>query len=143
MNSKFAGLEIGVDKPQRMTLLHPTSRQPIRPKGEDSEAAYIDLYSSDSKIARDHTREVQRRRLNMRGRGRVSPEELEAEAVDLLAALTTGWRLLTLDGQPLDVPFSREAARELYASPTLAWIREQADEFAADRANFPQPSSSS
>lgn len=141
MQSKFAGLEIAVDKPQRMTLHHPVTRQPLRDaKGAE---AWIDLHSSDSKVARDHNREVQRRRLNMRGRGRISPEEIEAEAADLLAALTTGWRLLTLEGGTLDVPFSTENARELYASPALAWIREQVDEFASDRANFPQPSSPS
>lgn len=137
--SKFAGLEIEVDKPQRMTLVHPVTRQPIR--DAEGKEAWIDLHSSDSAIARKHQRAVQNRRLNMRGRGKIGAEELEAEAVDLLAALTIGWRLLALDGAPLDVPFSPEAARDLYTAPSLAWVREQADEFAADRANF-QPSSS-
>lgn len=144
--SKFAGLEIAVDKPQRLYLLHPNTRQPLRTrpnKAGEAEAAWVDIYSSDSKAARDHQREVQRRRLNMRGRGRISPEELEAEAVDLLAALTVDWRLVSLDGAPIDVPFSGDNARELYAAPALAWIREQVDEFASDRANFPQPSSPS
>jgi len=141
MNGKFAGLEIEVEKPQRMPLLHPNTRQPLRTgKGEE---AYVEVYSADSKVRREHDRAIQRRRLNMRGRGRITPEELEAEAVDLLAALTAGWKLVTLSGDALDVPFSAENARELYAAPALAWIREQVDEFAGDRGNFPQSSSKS
>lgn len=145
-NSKFAGLGIEVDKPQRMPLLHPNTRQPLRAKvGTEgmAEEAFIDIYSSDSKVSREHERSIQRRRLNMRGRGRITPEEMEAEAVDLLSALTAGWSLVTLDGEKLDVPFSQENARELYSAPSLAWIREQVNEFAADRANFPQSSSKS
>lgn len=141
MNGKFAGLEIEVDKPQRMTLVHPNTRQPLRT--EDGEEAFIELYSADSEAARRHNRAIQRRRLAMRGRGRITPEELEAEGVELLAALTTGWRLVTLSGKTLEVPFSPENARELYAAPSLAWIREQVDEFAADRSNFQQSSSPS
>lgn len=141
MNSKFAGLAIEVDKPQRMPLVHPNTRQPLRT--EDGEEAFIELYSADSEAARKHNRSIQRRRLNMRGRGRITPEEVEAEGVELLAALTTGWRLVSLSGDPLDVPFTPENARELYGSASLAWIREQVDEFAADRGNFPAPSSRS
>lgn len=137
--SKFAGLEIEVERPQRMVLVHPTTRQPLR--DQDGQPAYIDVYSSDSSIARAHNRAVQQRRLNTRGRGRLSTEQLEAEAIDLLAALTAGWRLVKLSGEPLDVPFTPENARELYAAPSLAWIREQVDEFAVERANFPVTSS--
>lgn len=137
-SSKFAGLGIEVDKPQRMPLVHPNTRQPLRTK--DGEEAFIEIYSADSEAARKHNRSIQRRRLNMRGRGRITPEELEAEGVELLAALTTGWRLVTLEGVELNVPYSQENARELYGASSLAWIREQVDEFAADRGNF-QPSS--
>lgn len=143
MNS-FAGLELAVEKPQRMTLMHPVTGQPIR--DGDGNEAWIDLYSADSKIARDHSNAIQRRRLaaaRTRGATAVTPEQLDAEAVDLLAALTTGWRLLTLAGEPLDVPFSPQHARELYSSPALSWVRVQADEFAASRGNFAPASSPS
>lgn len=135
MTSKFAGLEIGVDKPRRMILVHPVTRQPIR-DAEGTEA-WIDVHSSDSPVARSHTKEMQRRRLNMGQRApKMTPEELEANAVDLLAALTAGWNLLSMDGAALDVPFSEANARELYSAPTLQWVRDQVDDFAADRANF-------
>jgi hypothetical protein len=75
----------------------------------------------------------------MRGRGRLTPEELEAEATDLLVALTHGWFLLAPDGSPIDLPFTAENARRIYDK--VWWVREQVDEFAADRGNFTPPSS--
>lgn len=144
MNSKFAGLELAVDKPQRLTLLHPNTRQPLRDK--KGEEAWIDLYSADSDVARKHNRAIQRRLLNVSARGqriKRTPEELEAEGLDLLVALTTGWRLVSLSGDHMDVPFTAENARELYGAPSMAWLREQVDEFAADRGNFSGASSPS
>lgn len=135
MNGKFAGLEIAVDKPGRLILSHPITRQPLR--DPDGKEAWIELFSADSDIARKHQQAIQRRRLAQRGnRLRITPEELEAEAVDLLAALTAGWYLVSLNGEPLNVPFSVENARELYAVPAMTWVREQVDEFAADRGNY-------
>jgi hypothetical protein len=142
--SKFAGLGLAVEKPGRMPIIHPVTRQPLVDK--DGAPAYIDLYSSDSEIARKHNQAVSRRRLSTAGRGsriRITPEELEADQIELLVALTVGWRLLTLDGAPLDIPFSPAEARDLYGSQEAAWLREQIDEFAGDRANFSKASSNS
>jgi len=136
--SKFAALALEVEKPVRMTIVHPVSRQPLR--DADGNEAYIDLFSGDSEPARKHQRTAQRRRIAMRGRGKITPEEIEADSVELLAALTAGWMLLALDGARLDVPFSIENARELYADPSVAWLRDQVDEFAAERANFSKAS---
>jgi hypothetical protein len=102
----------------------------------EGKTAYIDHYSSDSEIARKHQRAVQRRRLAMRGRMKITPEELEAEATEVLAALTAGWYLVDLKGNVIDLPFSQENARELYGNPAVGWLREQLDESTADRGNF-------
>jgi hypothetical protein len=139
--SKFAGLELEVETPFRLILVHPVTRQPMR--NGDGEPAYIDHYSSDSEIARKHQRTIQRRRLAMRGRMKITPEEIEAEAVDILAALTVGWHLVDLKGNVIDLPFSQDNARELYSNPAVSWLREQIDESTADRSNFSQGSSSS
>lgn len=139
MSSEFSGLELDVEKPIKLVLVHPVTRQPMR--DEDGKEAYIEHHSSDSSIALKHQRSVQRRRLAMRGRLKVTPEELEAEAVELLAALTTGWHLVGLNGKKIDIPFTQENARKLYANPAVGWLREQYDESAADRANFSQGSS--
>lgn len=131
--SKFSSLALPVDQPARMTIHHPITRQPLR----DAEGvAYVELYSADSEVARKHGRTVSRRRLAMRAGTKLTPEELEAEGVELLSVLTAGWRLLSLDGAALDVPFSQANARELYADNAMSWLREQVNEFAAERGNF-------
>lgn len=139
--SKFAGLELSVEKPFRLVLVHPVTRQPLR--DAEGKEAYIEHYSGDSEAARKHQRSVTRRRLAMRGRAKLTPEEIEAEAIELLAALSTAWNLLDLNGGKIDVPFTQENARELYANPAVGWLREQLDESASDRANFSQGSSNS
>lgn len=139
--SDFSGLELSVDKPFRLVLTHPISRQPLR--DAEGKEAYIDHYSDDCEIARKHQRAVTRRRLNQRGRVKLTPEEIEAEAVELLAALTAGWHLVDLKGNRIDIPFSQEKAKALYANPAVSWLREQLDESASDRANFSQGSSTS
>src|SRR5580765_4388831 len=138
-NGKFSGLELEVEQPFRLTLVHPVTRQPMR--DAEGNPAYIDHYSADSEIARKHQRSIQRRRLAMRGRMKITPEELEAEAVDILAALTVGWRLIDLKGNVIDLEFSQDNARELYGNPAIGWLREQIDESTADRGNFSKGSS--
>lgn len=132
--SKFAGLGLKVETPARMTILHPGTRQPLRIAGAD-DVAFLDLLSMDSAAAQAHQRAVTNRRLAARTR-KLTAEEIEAEGVDLLVALTRGWRLATLDGQPLDVPFSTADARELYGAPEMAWLKLQASEFVGDAGNF-------
>lgn len=138
---KFDGLEIEVDKPERMPVLHPGTRQPIVNRDDPQEHAYIDLYSGDSEVRRKHDRTIQKRRLSARNRRPMTPEEIEGDVVDLLAAMTAGWRLFSLDGALLDVPCTADNARELYASTKMAWLREQVDEWTADRGNFLKASS--
>lgn len=140
-NGKFSGLELEVETPFRLVLVHPVTRQSMR--DEQGNQAYIDHYSADSEIARKHQRSVQRRRLAMRGRMKITPEELESDAVEILAALTVGWHLVDLKGGVIDLPFSQTNALELYGNPAVSWLREQIDESTADRANFSQGSSSS
>jgi hypothetical protein len=133
--SKFAGLGVATDRAARMTILHPVTGQPIR-RTDNGEVAWIDILSADSKAARDHEREMQNRRLRSRAR-RITAEELEAEGIELLVALTQGWSLATLDGDPMEVPCTAENARELFSTPDLSFIRRQVNDFAADLGNFP------
>ncbi len=135
--SKFAGLALATDVAQRMSIIHPGTRQPLRAANGDE--AWIDLYSIDSKAWRNTVRAQQDRR--MRTRGRPTTEEIEADTTELFAAVTVGWRLFTLDGDPIDVPCSASNARELYAMPELSWLREQVDSFVSDRGNFKRANS--
>lgn len=140
-SDEFAGLELEVEKPFRMILVHPVTRQPL--KDAEGKEAYIDHFSSDSEAARKHQRAVQRGRIAMRGRAKITPEQLEAESTGLLAALSTGWHLVDLKGGRIDIAFSQDAARRLYSSDAATWLREQLDESTADRANFSKGSSTS
>jgi hypothetical protein len=121
-----------------MVLKHPVTNQPIRDaKGEE---AYIDLLSLDSQKALAFDRVAGDRRLERLARARSVPTsvEFEAEQTDRMATLTTGWRLLNIDGTAMDVPFTEANARELYAFP---WIRQQVALFQGNLANFVKASS--
>lgn len=126
--SQFAELELDTEKPGRLMLLD-KNRQPLANK--EGKQGYIDVYSSDSDYAGKQEDAVLRKRLAMKGRSKVTPEELKAERVDLLVALTVGWDLAITD-----VPFSPAAARELYSNRRLLYIREQVEEFIGERENF-------
>lgn len=139
--SKFAALELAVEQPARMTIYHPFKNQPLC--DAEGNEAYIDLLSSDSAAAVAFARKTTNQRLSARVRQQMTAEEMEAERTELLATLTKGWRLLGLDGAPIDVPFTFAAARELYATSAMAWLRDQVDAFAASRANFKPASSNS
>lgn len=58
-------------------------------------------------------------------------EKNQQESIAALADLTVGWENLSING---DSNFSRENAISLYSQ--LAWVRESADEFVGNRANF-------
>ena len=135
--SKFAGLALATDVAQRMTIIHPGTRQPLR--SADGAEAWIDLYSVDSKAWRNTLRAQQDRRLKVRGRP--NAEEIEADTTELFASVTAAWRLCSLDGEPLDVPCTPANARELYAMAELAWLREQVDAFVSDRGNLERANS--
>ena len=138
---KFDGLEIAADKPERMFLLHPTTRAPLCNKDDKADVAYIDLYSADSEIKLKHDRAITRRNLARRSRKPAEPEEIEKDVNDLFAALTAGWRLIGLDGTPIDIAFNRDDALELYSSHRMVWVREQVDQWVSDRENFLKASS--
>lgn len=124
----------GADQGARLDLLHPATNAPT--------GAWLQLLGADSDAYRSLQRKLQRRRLAQLGKGRritLAPEELEAEALDLLVTATTGWGGLVSGGK--DLPFSQDAARALYTRQH--WIQEQAQEFIGDRANFLPKSASS
>lgn len=140
--SKFSGLALEVERPARMVIVHPTLNRPIV-DGSGNEA-WIDLNSSDSEAAHKYQRATARRRLDVasrRGRAKVSPEQIEADAIDFLVAVTVGWSLVDLNGRVIDVECTPENARELYSDPGMNWLVEQVDQFVADRANFSPASS--
>lgn len=123
----FEGLEIPVDLPAKVFLLHPVTKKPT--------GGWIEVYSLESPAAQAFQREIIDRRL--RDKAKVATAEtIENETSEMLARLTTGWALVTLDGRPLNIPFSLENALALYRNPRLAWIRAQVNDFISDLGNF-------
>jgi hypothetical protein len=132
--SKFGAMALAVDQPARLYLLHPKTGRRIT-DADGNDPAWIDVYSSDSLAMQD----IQRRLLDKRraAKGALpTPEETDAEAAEICAALTAGWNLRGLDGAKLDLPFSRDDAEEFYALRACRWVRDQVDAFAAARGNF-------
>lgn len=138
--SKFSGLGVSVEAPVRMDIYNPVTRQPLR-NAETGETAYIDVLSSASKEGRAHERAVTDQIIRLGNRARLTADQIEANATEKAAKLTRGWSLVTLYGQPIDVPYSEMEARELYTAQP--WVRDQVLSFADDLGNFPQGASQS
>lgn len=113
-------------------LRHPTTDAPLHT--EDGKPVTITLLGRDSKAWQAHQRAATDRTLGRAGRRAkaLTAEQIEADAITGLAALTTGWENVTFKGAPL--AFTKANAETLYR--TLPWVREQADAFVEDRANF-------
>ncbi len=105
------------------------------PKDDSSLNAFIRVCGSDSKVYRKAQMEAQNRRLHAlqkRNGTKLNAEELEAEALEIIARCTLGWRGLGKGAEEL--PFSTEKARELYEA--FPWIRKQVEEAINDTALF-------
>lgn len=111
-----------------LTLRNPATGENL--SGEDGKPITITLLGSDSGEYRKKLRSTANQRIATRKKQTV--EQLEQEGVGLLAAVTTGWHNIIVNGETLQ--FSKEKAAELYTQ--YPWIREQVDEFVNERANF-------
>ena len=133
------GLEsLGIDgeTPARLVLISPFTNTPI--KNTKGEEAYIMLLGNDSLVAVKHRRAATNKHLAKRAklRGKITAEELEDTAAEMLAAQTKGWKLINFEGEDIDFPFTKANAVELYSNPSFSWIHEQVNEFVDERANF-------
>jgi len=109
-------------------LKHPVTDAPLF---VGDKPCTITLLGTDSDVYRKRQNETraQKTRALVKGRDISLTDE---EMINLLAEITIGWGNIIAAGKQLE--FSRDAAVQLYTQHT--WIREQADEFAGNRANF-------
>lgn len=135
---KFGSMMLAVDKPARMFIKHPVTMKVI--ENSKGEKAYIDLYSADSEIAERHRLAWQQDRLErtIESRGKVKPDlaEEQKSETELLVALTADWHLIDPSGNDIELMFSPDAAREFYSARGVRYVREQAEAFIYERANF-------
>lgn len=123
-------------------LKHPVTGVPLLDESlksdehPDGAPVTITLLGVDSPEYQALDRRLRNRRLAETGRRgaqvKLTAEQIDNEAVQMLAALTVGWQNVGFGETKLE--FSREAAASLYKK--VPWIREQVDEFVADRGNF-------
>lgn len=134
--SKFSGLLLPADTAQRLTLIHPVTRTVLKDKAGNE--AWLDVLSSDSKKYRTVLATFRERDRKSRLNRDLSDDEVMARSAEAYAAITVGWHLCTLDGDPIDVPCTPENARELYEimAETAPWLREQIEAFIFNRGNF-------
>ncbi|KQI67047.1 hypothetical protein AN189_17650 [Loktanella sp. 3ANDIMAR09] len=111
-----------------MTVCHPATGEEL--KGADGKAMTLTLMGADSG---EFKRAVADSMKTNKGRKQSTLADAERATVDLLTRVTIGmsdnWEW---DKKPF--PFSKENVRRLYDE--RPWLRQQVDEFIADRSNF-------
>lgn len=112
-----------------LELRHPETEDVI-------EGMTITLLGQDSAVYRKIQLSKQQAALARISKGKraveLDAEKMGEDSIDDLVKLTTGWSGFTLDGKEL--PATPENVRKVYSE--WAWIKEQAQEFVASRANF-------
>lgn len=111
-----------------LTLLHPATDAPL--------PVTITLLGQDSQKYRALERKKKQANLDSIIKGKkaaaLNAERLDAEDLDDLVALTVTWSGVEFDGEPK--PCTTENVRRLYTE--LSWVKEQAQAFINERANF-------
>ena len=112
-----------------MPLIHPKTGDVIATEaGADM---VITLYGKDSDVYRKAQRTITNRRLSKKTNATLTAERLEAEANEVLAHCTDSWNIV-YEGEEIDCNFTN--AKKVYTN--LPWVKEQVDEFVAERSNF-------
>ena len=117
----------GADAGFELHLTHPRTGEAL--------PMVINLLGADSRVYQDAQRTQNRRRLAEAQKVRrmtLTPEALEADALELLVAVTRGWSGFTQGGKAVDC--TPQNVQRIYTE--FPWIREQVDLAIGDRANF-------
>lgn len=125
----LAGLRVSASESEvfELELLHPGDQSPL--------GAYVGIIGQDSAEYRARQREFDREHLRAYQKKRnwiMTPEESDAQAIELLMSATKSFRGLVLEGRDVDVSM----ARAIYSDPGYSWIREQVAAAMQDRNNF-------
>lgn len=112
-------------------LKHPATGEPLYDNDDQSKPVGLYLMGKDSDVFAKTRHKSMNEALNGKKKTTRTSEQLEIEGIGLLSEMTTGWQNLSLDGNS---EFSRDTIAELYTR--MSWVREQANLFIDDRANF-------
>ena len=117
---------------EKMEVMHPVTGAPIL---DGTTAVSLLLAGQDSDRYRSMDRKISNKRLATSRNGQrlqLTAEGIDADNLQRLIACTLGWTGIGWDGAAKEC--TPENAREAYE--TLPWLREQAEAFISDRANF-------
>lgn len=117
-------------KGEFLNLLNPSNGEPLI----DSEGNDIGMYllGKDSTKYRAAQRAVTNRRLNNKASSAITAERIEAEAIEVLSKCVVSWQGIVFNGEEMECNFPN--ARKLLTESQ--WVKEQVDDFVAERANF-------
>ena len=117
-----------------LVLKNPHDGGPLLVAGDP---VVILMIGADSEVRRKAERAILDRNIKLRQQGGITADDIDSSAIEILASCTTGWRNMRMGGDA--VAFNAKNAAMIYRR--FRWIREQADAFSADRANFMKASS--
>lgn len=120
---------VKADEGATLQIVHPETEEPI-------DGMTIILLGHDSAVYRKMQLAKQQAILNRMAKGKkaaeLDAERLNADLIDELTKLTVGWSGFTLEGKELKA--TPENVKTVYSE--WAWIKDQAQEFVSNRANF-------
>lgn len=120
---------VKADEGATLQIVHPETEEPI-------DGMTITLLGQDSAVYRKIQLTKQQAILNRMAKGKkaaeLDAERIGADLIDELAKLTIDWTGFKLDGKELKP--TDENVRKVYTE--WAWIKDQAQEFVNNRANF-------
>lgn len=132
----LASLDLGsqADSGAKMEVVNPVTGQLVR--DADGNTVWIQLLGKHSERADAAVRKITNRRMEAArlGRQKIDADDIESESVELLVACTVGWSFTSMGGEPFE--YSETNARRLWSDRKYKPIREQADRFIGDLANF-------
>lgn len=109
-----------------MDVIHPVTFEPL--KDEDGNKATIRLVGMDSAIYRKAVNAITNRRTKGNRPVKLNAERFEQDSFELICKCTVGWSNLVIGGASPKTP------EEIYEG--RKWLKEQADAFIHDRANY-------
>jgi hypothetical protein len=117
-----------------MEIEHPATGEVIR--DTEGNPAWIRLLSTESDKGVKINNKIMNQNLeSMQKKKGLSAEKTIEQTAELLAELTEDWYLVSpKSGEPIDDECNKQNARKAYRDNK--WLRDQAEDFAADLGNF-------
>lgn len=115
-----------------LEIRHPTTGAVLA--NGDGRSVTLTLAGMDSSRAKRTERAALDRRLKQSAgrRSAVTATDIDSDSLEVLASVTLSWSGFVVDGQEIEC--TPENAKRLYKQ--WPWLREQAQAFVEDRANF-------